>query len=330
MQGTIPNYQALLNQAQATTVTTAPPDPGFNQHLPYQPQVTRRAITLPTPDTAGALGAADVPTNTTRRTAEFLAGALLLGVLAMFALFLKRSADQAAMLEALVPGGAVAGLASGPSAVAGLAAGASASDDEPVVEPNGFDALLAETAPPAIDHSAARERRRTRWSERAARVAVALATDQEADGGGPVAPESPVARRFGLFPDARPRPASAPAVSEISLDDLPMFGRASVAGGAAVPEVSHVSEATEVPEVDAVPAPAAVPEMPPAAAGDHDPGRGDEVLPSRLLLVLRGGAGTDEEEAPPVGIPVPPLATAEPALAVAAPSIGPRPTRGRR
>ncbi|HEY2430096.1 MAG TPA: fibronectin type III domain-containing protein, partial [Acidimicrobiales bacterium] len=243
VEGTLPAYQALLNQAQNTTVTTAPPDPGFSSQLPYKPQITRRAITLPPPDTTGALGAVDTPANTGRQTTEYIAAALLLAVLAMFALVLKRSADQAAMLESLAPdsggllalGGLGAGRAEIPedpaeapgedgwiegareegaepapveadpaagaaaaltpvevapaAAVPAAAVPAAAGPAAEVARPRraggplmAFDDLLAQTARDPSDPDGARAHRRLKWSERAARLAVALATEHDAAG----------------------------------------------------------------------------------------------------------------------------------------------------
>jgi hypothetical protein len=93
------NYNSVVGQALATTATTQPPDPGFQNHLPYQPSTSHQVVTLPddgsvtTPSGGGG--------SNSHRTMEYIAGALLLAVLAMFALLLKRVADQDPALEAV-------------------------------------------------------------------------------------------------------------------------------------------------------------------------------------------------------------------------------------
>ena len=97
-------YQRLVNQAQASTVTTEPPDPGFNNKLPYQPQVTHQVVQMPGAALeSGTLGAAD-QSQGIRRTAEFVAGALMLAVLALFGFVLTRAADRGESLETIAPG----------------------------------------------------------------------------------------------------------------------------------------------------------------------------------------------------------------------------------
>ena len=94
-------YQGLVNQAQATTATTQPPDPGFSNKLPYQPKTTQQPVT--SPGDGAALGAPDSSGGGgggTQQTVEYVAAALILAVVAMFGMLLKRAADQAPALEA--------------------------------------------------------------------------------------------------------------------------------------------------------------------------------------------------------------------------------------
>ena len=98
------DYQRLVNQAQASTVTTEPPDPGFNNKLPYQPQVTHQVVQIPGAALeSGTLGAAD-QSQGIRRTAEFVAAALMLAVLALFGFVLNRAAGRTESLETIAPG----------------------------------------------------------------------------------------------------------------------------------------------------------------------------------------------------------------------------------
>lgn len=113
----LPDYQNLLNQAQASTVTTEPPDPGFGSKLPYQAKTTHKVLQIPGATLeSGSLGGAD-SSEGVRRTAEFVAGALVLAVLALFGWVLKRAAEQPTPLEALAPAADEAAAAAVPSAV---------------------------------------------------------------------------------------------------------------------------------------------------------------------------------------------------------------------
>ena len=167
----LPAYQALLNQAKQTTVTTAPPDPGFSANLPYQPDVTHKVITVPVVAPPAVLGPADQGTDGTRETIEFVAAALLLAVVAMFGLILKRSADQAGILEALAPAGTrepvdtrePVGLVPAPT---------------PAEEPT----TVTQPAPPARRPGLA-----ARWAERAANVAATLAAEPAHEAAAPAA-----------------------------------------------------------------------------------------------------------------------------------------------
>ncbi|GAC1318373.1 MAG: hypothetical protein NVSMB12_17160 [Acidimicrobiales bacterium] len=102
-RATLSDYQSLVNQAQASTATTEPPDPGFASKLPYQPKISQKVVQIPGAALeSGTLGAADTSQGV-RRTAEFVAAALVLAVLALFGWVLKRAADQPGLLEALAP-----------------------------------------------------------------------------------------------------------------------------------------------------------------------------------------------------------------------------------
>ena len=108
------DYQSLVNQAQASTATTEPPDPGFANKLPYQPKITKKVVQIPGATLeSGTLGASDVSSGV-RRTAEFVAGALVLAVLAFFGWVLNRAAEPGP-LEPLPP--AAEGAAVTPPAV---------------------------------------------------------------------------------------------------------------------------------------------------------------------------------------------------------------------
>jgi hypothetical protein len=160
VQSSLPDYQALLNQARATTVTVPPPDPGFSSRLPYQPQVNSKAITLPAIDSPAVLGAPEGGSSGARRTAEFVAAALLLAVLAMFALVLKRSAEQSLALEAVSPDGLPHGLPPEPTLL---------SPNPPRPEPS----------PPRPEPALTGRRTRggSRWSDRVAAVSAGLAAE---------------------------------------------------------------------------------------------------------------------------------------------------------
>jgi len=88
------SYQSLVNEANATTATTEPPDTGYNNQLPYQSRTSSQAIQVPG---SGSLGAPDSSSSngaSSHQSVEFIAGALLLAVIAGFALLIKRAADQ--------------------------------------------------------------------------------------------------------------------------------------------------------------------------------------------------------------------------------------------
>jgi hypothetical protein len=94
------SYQGLLGQAQQATATTLPPDV-YSPNLPYQAQSGSKPITLPGDLGAGPLGTGS---GTSTRTIEYVAGALLLVVLAGFGLVLRRAAEQGSVpLEAVAP-----------------------------------------------------------------------------------------------------------------------------------------------------------------------------------------------------------------------------------
>jgi hypothetical protein len=96
------NFRALVNQAHASSVTTEPPDPGFNPRLPFAPQTTQQIVNVPdaTQLASGATLGGDGGERR-RLTYEYLAGGLVLFMLAMHALYLKRQVEQAAALEPL-------------------------------------------------------------------------------------------------------------------------------------------------------------------------------------------------------------------------------------
>lgn len=136
------DYQRLLRQAVASTATTEAPDPGFSTNLPYQPKTTHEVVQLPgVALESGTLGAVD-RSQGVRRTAEFVAGALMLAVLALFGLVLKRAAEQPLALEALAPESAAASPVPGPP-VPGPA-GLGPSLMLTIVKPSNPDPLPAE------------------------------------------------------------------------------------------------------------------------------------------------------------------------------------------
>jgi hypothetical protein len=98
------NLGSALAQARAATTTTGP-RASPSTTLPFLPDATVLA-----PPAAGASQLANAPLlagdGATRRrlTFEYLAGGLLLFVLAMYGLFIKRQAELAGPLEPLVPG----------------------------------------------------------------------------------------------------------------------------------------------------------------------------------------------------------------------------------
>jgi hypothetical protein len=94
------NFRSLVNQAHASSVTTEPPDPGFNPRLPFAPQTTQQIVNVPdaTQLASGATLGGDGGERR-RLTYEYLAGGLVLFMLAMHALYLKRQVEQAVALE---------------------------------------------------------------------------------------------------------------------------------------------------------------------------------------------------------------------------------------
>lgn len=96
------NFRSLVNQAHASSVTTEPPDPGFNPRLPFAPQTSQQIVNVP--DAAQLASGATLGGDGGERrrlTYEYLAGGLVLFMLAMHALYLKRQVEQAAGLEPL-------------------------------------------------------------------------------------------------------------------------------------------------------------------------------------------------------------------------------------
>ncbi len=96
------NFRSLVNQAHASSVTTEPPDPGFNPRLPFAPQTSQQIVNVP--DAAQLASGATLGGDGGERrrlTYEYLAGGLILFMLAMHALYLKRQVEQAAGLEPL-------------------------------------------------------------------------------------------------------------------------------------------------------------------------------------------------------------------------------------
>ena len=147
------DYQSLVNQAQASTATTEPPDPGFANKLPYQPKISQKVVQIPGAALeSGTLGASD-SSQGVRRTAEFIAAALVLAVLALFGWVLKRAADLPGPLEALVPAAlAPAGLAPGALAPAALAPAAEAPAVSPAPSvPSGPSLMLTIVRPATPD-----------------------------------------------------------------------------------------------------------------------------------------------------------------------------------
>jgi hypothetical protein len=96
------NFSALQAQARASSVTTEPTDPGFNPRLPFTPKTTTQIVNVP--DAAQLANGPSLGGGSQERhrlTYEYLAGGLLLFVLAMHALHLKHQVDQAVALEAI-------------------------------------------------------------------------------------------------------------------------------------------------------------------------------------------------------------------------------------
>lgn len=99
------SFRSLVNQAHASSVTTEPPDPGFNPRLPFAPQTTQQIVNVPdaTQLASGATLGGD-GSERRRLTYEYTAGGLVLFMLAMHALYLKRQVEQAAALEPIEVG----------------------------------------------------------------------------------------------------------------------------------------------------------------------------------------------------------------------------------
>ena len=105
------DFGALLAQARASSTNTTEPDT-YNPRLPFGPRSTSEVVNVPGSPNALASGAqlgADDGAQRRRLTFEYVAGGLLLFVLAMHALYLRRQLDQVLPLEAVEPGPPVAG-----------------------------------------------------------------------------------------------------------------------------------------------------------------------------------------------------------------------------
>ena len=81
------NFKALNNQAHASSVTTEPPDPGFKPAFALQAQTTQQVVNVPdaTQLASGATLGGDSGEQRRRLTWEYLAGGLVLFMLAMHA-----------------------------------------------------------------------------------------------------------------------------------------------------------------------------------------------------------------------------------------------------
>ena len=158
------DYQALLNQVQSSTAVTQPPDSGYADKLPYQPQKQIQAITLP--NDAGPLGSGGGSGN--QRTIEYVAGALLLAVVAGFALLLKRAADQQPALEAVAAEAAHDTMIAEPVI------------SEPEPEPAPLQPLRSVKVVPASAPSTPRHRRTKRAAPSASSPLATLFTPVEA------------------------------------------------------------------------------------------------------------------------------------------------------
>lgn len=214
----LPTYQALLNQAKQTTVTTEPPDPGFSASLPYQ-RVTHTVVTVPAAAPPALLGAPDQTTNAPRRTIEFLAASLILAVLAMFGLVLKRSAEHAGVLEALTPAAAPDPAPAAPSRLSMfLAAAEGAPADGVEAEP----ALQTRAVPPDL---------RLRLGQRSARVAAALASEPSHPPAAPEAPQPAEATPAAATPPEETASAVAPVPVAQPLVAAPEILSDHAAGG---------------------------------------------------------------------------------------------------
>jgi len=235
-------------------VTTAPPDPGFSANLPYQPDVTHKVITVPVVAPPAVLGPADQGTDGARETIEFVAAALLLAVVALFGLILKRSADQAGILEALAPAGTREPVDTREPL----------DTREPVrlvpaPTPAEESATVTQPAPPARRPGLA-----ARWAERAANVAATLAAEPAHEAAAPAAVVA-----------ALPVGAAPAVVTE--------------PGGPLAPGVEAL-----VPGVEAVPAAPEVPAAPAVIVRATDrEDVSESPLLSPLLLTL-GGAVSEE------------------------------------
>jgi hypothetical protein len=96
----LPSFTAPV--VEEPSVTTAPSS-GYSPNLPYKPLTANQpTVTAPPATVTTPLGPADGRTNS-HQTLEFVAGALLLAVLGLFAWMLKRSVDQGVPLEAVTP-----------------------------------------------------------------------------------------------------------------------------------------------------------------------------------------------------------------------------------
>jgi hypothetical protein len=117
------DFSQLLAQARAvTTVPAEPgegPDTGFSENLPFAAGSRATSQLVPVPggtQLAGGqtLGGEDGGSSNRRTTYEYLAGALVLLVLAMHATYLKRQAERFEALEAIPVASAPEDVASAP------------------------------------------------------------------------------------------------------------------------------------------------------------------------------------------------------------------------
>jgi hypothetical protein len=239
----VPSYLALLQQAQQTTVTTAAPDPGYGQKLPYRTQVSRTPILLPALDPTGTLGASDGDGG--RKTVELIAAALILAVLALFGLLLRKSADQADLLDALVPAGEGGALA--------LAAqdGSALGEPEPAVdEPEPVPVAVDKPVPVAVDEPEPESAPMA--VEQLEAVVAADEPDLE-----PVAADEPDIEPVGLGANLERRLALADAGPEAEPELLALDPDPITADSAPDPAPDPAADPGPDPAADSAPDPAA-------------------------------------------------------------------------
>jgi hypothetical protein len=95
-----------LAQARASTVTTptTEPDTGFNPKLPFGPRTSQQLVNVPgASQLAGGANLGGDQAERRQHTFEYIAGALVLLMLAMHALFLRTQVARAALLDTLEP-----------------------------------------------------------------------------------------------------------------------------------------------------------------------------------------------------------------------------------